>query len=184
MALADLTTVASVKAYAGIPTTADDALLASMVTAYSAWVRSFLNRDLTTNGYDIWRSGRGSFAMLMPQYPVTAVALLEIDGAAVPAAASFNAPGYRFDDSQIVLNGHCFTRGISNVHIQFTAGYAAPPADIAQAVNELITLRYKMRDKLEWSSKSLAGETVSLVQRDMPATVATILQNWRCVAPL
>lgn len=184
MALADLTTVASVKAYAGIAGSADDALLASLVTAYSAWVRSWLNRDITTNSYDVRRSGRGTFAMQLPQYPLTAVSLLEIDGQAVPAQAAWGAPGYRFDDTQIVLEGYCFTRGISNVHIQFTAGYASPPADIAQAVNELITLRYKMRDKLEWSSKSLSGETVSLVQKDMPATVATLLNNWRCVAPL
>jgi len=184
MALADLTTVASVKAYAGIASSADDAMLASMVTAYSAWVRSFLNRDLTTNSYDIRRSGRGTLAMQLPQYPVTAVALLEVDGQPIAAQSAWGAPGYRFDDTQIVLDGYCFTLGISNVHIQFTAGYASPPADIAQALNELITLRYKLRDKLEWSSKSLAGETVSLVQRDMPASVATLLNNWRCVAPL
>jgi len=184
MALADLTTIASVKAYAGIVTSADDALLTSMVAAYSAWVRSYLNRDLTTSSYDIRRSGRGTFAMMLPQYPVTAVSLLEIEGQPIQAQTAWGAPGYRFDDTQIVLEGYCFSRGYSNVHIQFTAGYPSPPADIAQAVNELITLRYKMRDKLEWSSKSLAGETVSLVQKDMPASVATILKNWRCVAPL
>jgi hypothetical protein len=184
MALADLTTVASVKLYAGIASSADDTLLANMVSAYSAWVRSWLNRDITTNSYDMRRSGRGTFAMLLPQYPVTAITLLEIDGRAIPAQPAWGAPGYRFDDTTLVLEGYCFTRGYSNVHIQFTAGYASPPADIQQAVNELITLRYRMRDKLEWSSKSLAGETVSLVQKDMPASVATLLNNWRCVAAL
>lgn len=184
MALADLTTLASVKAYAGIAATTDDALLGSLIAASSAWVRAYLGRDITTNSYDIRRSGRGTQAIQLPHYPISAVQLLEVDGAALPAQTSWGQPGYRFDEIQIALDGYSFTSGISNIHIQFTAGYPSVPADLGQAVNELVSLRYRMRDKLEWSSKGLAGETVSLVQRDMPASVATLLDNWRCVAAL
>ena len=184
MALADLTTLASVKAYAGVAATIDDALLASLIAACSAWVRAYLGRDITANSYDIRRSGRGTQAIQLPHYPVTAVQLLEIDGAPIPAQIGWGRPGYRFDEIQIALDGYRFMPGIANIRIQFSAGYASVPADLAQAVNELVTLRYRMRDKLEWSSKGLAGETVSLVQRDMPASVATLLDNWRCVAAL
>jgi uncharacterized phiE125 gp8 family phage protein len=184
MALADLTTLASVKAYAGVSSTIDDGLLGSLITACSAWVRAYLGRDITTNSYDIRRSGRGTQAIQLPHYPVTGVQLLEIDGVTVPAQTVWRQPGYRFDDIQIALDSYCFTPGIANIRIQFTAGYANVPPDLGQAINELVTLRYRMRDKLEWSSKGLAGETVSLVQRDMPASVATLLVNWRCVAAL
>jgi hypothetical protein len=182
MVLADLTSVAAAKAYGGVD--GDDAVIAALVTACSAWIRSWLNRDITTASYDIRRSGRGTAALQMPHYPIREITLLEVDGRAIPAQPDWGQAGYHYDDSQIALVGHLFTRGIANVRIQYSAGYDVVPADIAQAANELVTLRYKMRDKSEWSSKSLAGETVSLVQKDMPASVATALQGWQRVAAL
>jgi uncharacterized phiE125 gp8 family phage protein len=184
MALADLTTVAGVKAYCGMDTDGDDAVIAALVTACSAWIRAWLNRDITIASYDIRLSGRGTCALQLPHYPIRTITLLEVDGQAIPARSSWGQAGYHHDDTQIALTGYGFSRGIANVRIQYEAGYDVVPADIAQAANELVTLRYRMRDKLEWSSKSLAGETVSLVQSDMPASVATLLKSWQRVAAL
>ena len=50
--------------------------------------------------------------------------------------------------------------------------------------NEIVGLRYTLRDKQGWSSKSLAGETVSLITKDMPASVATVLNQYRAVVPI
>ena len=61
------------------------------------------------------------------------------------------------------------------------AGREEGHADIAQAVNELVGLRYALRDKQGWNSKTLAGETVSFSTKDMPASVATILKQYRVV---
>lgn len=183
--MTDLTTVAAVKAFAAINGTGDDVLLASMVSAYSQWVRSFTNRDFTAGTYDLWRSGRGQTVLLLPQFPITGITALEIDGRPIPAQASFGAYGYRFTPRSLVVEGGLsFTLGFENVHVVYSAGYDAVPADIAQAVNELVTLRYRMRDKLEWSSKSLSGETISLNQRDMPESVRTILRQYQNPVPL
>lgn len=181
----DLTTLAAVKAYAGVTGSGDDVLLVSMITAYSQWVRSYTNRDFTVDDYDLWRSGRGSVILLTPQFPIVDVTQVQVDGTNIARAASFGTYGYRFTDRTIVLSGGAvFCVGAENVYVQYRAGYATVPADIVQAVNELITLRYNLRDKLEWSSKSLAGETVSLVQRDMPETVRTILRQYQNPVPL
>lgn len=182
--MADLTTVEAVKQFMGKADAADDALLASMVAAYSQWVRSFTNRDFNVAAYDIWRSGRDSDVMMLPQWPIQSVEQVVIEGRVIPPASSFGAYGYRFDERQIVLSGARFPIGAMNVNIKFTAGFAVIPADIAQAVNELVSLRYKMRDKQEWVSKSLASETVTLNQRDMPASVATILKQYASKVPL
>lgn len=184
MPLADFTDVGSVKTYAAIASATDDALITSMITAYSQWIRSNLNRDINSASYDIRVSGRGTYELFLPQYPVTAVALLEINGLAIPVSSGFGVHGYAFDSDRVGLTGHCFTRSFLNVHIQFTAGYSPIPADIAQATVELVALRYKLRDKLEWSSKSLAGESVTLITRDMPASVKTVLDSYRNVAPI
>jgi hypothetical protein len=175
----DLTTVAAVKSYAVITTSADDALLAALVAAYSGWVRSYTHRDFGSVAYDIWRSGRDGVSMLVPQSPITAIALVQIDGVTIPAQPTFGSFGYRFAANAITLDGALFNFGRNNVHLQFTAGSATVPAEIAQACNELVALRYRLRDKLEWSTKALAGESVSLITKDMPAAVSTILNMYR-----
>lgn len=183
--MTDLTTLDAVKAYASISTSADDGVLKSMIAAYSEWVRSYTSRDFTVSNYDMWRSGRGSAIMLTTQFPINDVTLVEVDGTAIPRSPQYGSYGYRFTDQTVVLDGGaCFTFGVQNVHIQFTAGYASVPVDIAQAVNELVTLRYRTRDKMEWNSKSLAGEIVSINQRDMPASVSTILRQYTNPVPL
>lgn len=183
--MTDLTTTAAVKAYMGLTIAGDDALIASLVSAYSTWVRSWTNRDFTVQTYDMVRSGRGQVVMLTPQYPITGVTSVTVDGISIPAAAAFGKYGFRYTDRMVVMDGGaCFTIGSANVEIVYSAGYATIPADIAQAVNELVALRYKLRDKLEWSSKSLAGETVTLNTRDMPASVATLLRQYQNNVPL
>lgn len=182
--MTDLTTLAAAKLYSGIATTADDAMLQSLVTAYSQWVRSVCSRDFTADNYEIWRDGRNSRSMLLPQYPVLNVSVVEVDGKSIAPQSAFGQPGFRFTDTQLILDGYCFTWGSQNVHIFFSAGYLTVPADIAQAVNELVGLRYALRDKQGWNSKSLAGEVVSLSTRDMPASVATILNQYSRKVPL
>ena len=183
--MVDLTTTAAVKAYIGKTDNADDAQIGTLVTAYSQWVRSWTNRDFNVQAYNLWRSGRGGVTLILPQWPLISVDALTIEGQAVSPASTWGAYGFRFTDRAITLSGGaCFPPGANNINVAFTAGYATIPPDIAQAVNELVGLRYKMRDKLEWSSKSLAGETVSLVTKDMPASVATILKQYQNVVPL
>ena len=183
--MADLTTTSAVKSYIGKVDPGDDAVIASLVTAYSQWIRSWTNRDFTVQTYNLWRSGHGGDTLILPQWPIVSVQSLAIDGVAATAQASWGAQGYRFTDRAIMLGaGGVFCWGANNINVAFTAGYSTVPPDIAQAVNELVALRYKMRDKLEWSSKSLAGETVTLVTKDMPASVATVLKQYQNVVPL
>lgn len=174
----DLTTLESFRAYAGGASTADDALIGQLITAYSAAVTNLLNRQIISGPIEIWRDGRGGRTLTLPEHPVTAVALLEIDGQAIPAES------YRFTDTQIVLDGHRFTHGHANVHVRFTAGYASVPADIEQAVNELVALRYKERDRIGHRAKSLAGETVSFVTAALPDSAKAMLSQYARVAPL
>jgi hypothetical protein len=182
--MADLTDLASLKAYAQIGGSAEDGLLQAMLSAYSAAARAYCNRDFTAQDYDVVRDGQGTSKMLLPQFPVTAVAALAIDGMAIPAQAAIGSPGYRFTDSAIILDGHVFTRGFGNVRVRFTAGYEIVPADLAEAVNEWIALRYKERDRIGHASKSLGGETVSFITKAMPDAVKSVLDQYASVAAL
>lgn len=62
----------------------------------------------------------------------------------------------------------------------FSYGYV--PQDVEQAALEMIAFRMSSRSFIGLVSKSLGGqETVTFSQKDMPATVQTMLQNYRRV---
>lgn len=180
----DLTTLDSVRAYMGGASTVDDALIGQLISAYSAAVLAFLNRQIVSGPVETWRDGQGGRTLTLPEYPVRAIDLLEIDGCAVPPQVAIGQPGFRFTAAQIILDGYCFTIGAGNVHVRYTAGYDAVPADIEQAVNELVALRYRERDRIGHRSKSLAGETVSFVTAALPESARAMLAPWQQVAPL
>lgn len=176
----DLTTLASFKAFADVDTSTDDGVIGALITAYSAAARSYLGRDITTGDYSRTFDGRNQARQMLPQWPIVAVVSVTVDDRDIPARLS-GCSGYRFDQDSVVLDGYRFDRGEANVQIAWRAGYDEVPADIEQAVNEWAGQRYALRDKQGWSSKSLAGETVSLMVRAMPDTVRVILDNWRAV---
>jgi|SRR5579863_222367 len=185
MATGDLTTLANVKAYLSPPltTTSDDALLTRLVTSASQFIQAWLGRTIAATAYTETRNGFGGTRLFLRNRPVVSVAMLTIDGVAVAPASGPGQPGYLFDDSALYLTGAAFSRGQQNVTIAYTAGYALTPPEIEQACIALVALRYKERDRIGQASKNLAGEVVSFAQKDMPADVQTLLEQYRAVVP-
>ncbi|BCA57687.1 hypothetical protein [Sphingomonas sp. HMP6] len=182
--MTDLTTLASFKAYAGVVISTDDAAIQNLITAYSGFVRTYCNRDFSVQSYSRRFDGRNNARQTVPQYPIQSVTAVTIDAQSIAPQATFGAVGYRYDDTTVMVDGYRFTKGNANILIAWTAGYPVVPPDLAQAVNEVVGLRYALRDKQGWSSKALAGETVSLITKDMPSSVQTILKNYRAVVSL
>jgi len=184
VAQGDLTTLANVKGWFAPPliTTADDALLTRLVTAASQFIQSWLDRTLAQQGYTETRDGGGGSSLAFANTPVSAVSALAIDGIAIPPASDAVSPGYAFSATRLYLRGYAFTRGVRNVTLSYTAGYAATPPEVEQACIELVALRYKERDRIGHVSKSLAGETVSFSQKDMSDDIKTLLSLYRRVA--
>lgn len=184
MAASDLTTLANVKQWLNVSINTDDLLLTRLITATSGFIQSYLNRQLISQIYIENRSGNNGNLMLFANYPATAVSAVTIDGTAIPSAPDVKTAGYRFDSVSIFLNGYAFTRGFNNCVLSYTAGYSSIPLEIEQACFELIGLRYKERDRIGHVSKSLGGETVAFVQKDMTDDVKTILKNYKKVVTL
>jgi hypothetical protein len=62
--------------------------------------------------------------------PVTAVSSVTVDGVAIQASSPApTGAGYLFDDSSVYLVGQCFTKGVQNVVIQYSAGGQFRPSD-------------------------------------------------------
>lgn len=182
MAANDLTTLANVKQWMGITSNAGDADLSRLITAASNAVISYLNRDLFSGQYDLRFNGKGGVTVVLPQYPVTAVSSVIVNGVPIPVGTDMS-DGYFFDEGNVYLRGYTFSRGVQNVRIQFTAGYATTPPEIEQAVIELVSLRHKERERIGITSKGLAGETITFTQKDFTSSVKNVLSQFKKVAP-
>ena len=207
MAFGDLTTLGDVKSWLQtgqntFPTT-DDALLTRLITAASQFIQTWLNRQITSQDWMETRDGLGN--VLGPSdvryqfaaFPVTAVNRVVVDGVVIPAippsthsgsavVGLFAAqPGYLFTPTQLVIRGYAVPRKAGCVTIQYTAGYAVPPADLSQACIELVALRYRERGRIGEVAKAIGGgQTVSYSQKDMSDSIKSLIQQYRMVAPI
>lgn len=182
--MADLTTVANVKSWLGVGAATDDTLLASLVSGVSAWIQEWLGRTIASGTYAETLNGSGKAVLFLLNYPVTAVSSVSVDGVNIPARTAIGGSGYTFDKDCLYLAGYCFTRGIQNVQLSYTAGFAAVPADLELATKKLIGLSYKEKDRIGVSSKGLAGEQTNYIVKDLPADVEHILQSYKRVVPI
>lgn len=179
--MADLTTLADVKAYLRITNTADDAVLTRLISAASEYIRSWLNRDIDPRTYTETRDGKGHPKMAFPNYPITGVTSITVDGVVIPQALTWNASGWVLDDTGIMiqLRDYNFNRGVQNCVIVYSAGYTPIPPDISQACIEMVSYRFKESDRIGVSSKTLAGEVITFSQKDIPANAATLMTQYR-----
>jgi uncharacterized phiE125 gp8 family phage protein len=184
MAAGDLTTLANVKAWLNLATDTADELLRRLITAVSGFIEAEIDRQIASQGYTEIRNGHGGSQMIFANTPVTAVGSVKVNGLVIPAAADFSASGYRFTPSALSLNGYCFSRGLGNVDLAYTAGFAATPPELEQACIELVVLRFKERDHIGQDAASMQGQNITFSTRDMPHSVKTVLNNWRKVVPL
>lgn len=176
--MADLTTLANVKQWLNISGATDDALLTRMVSAASLFIENWLNQPILAQDFTVTFDGWGGRRKSLVGYPINSVASVTVNGAAIPAAVGAMASGYIYSQSQILLRNYVFTDGVANCSITYNAGYATTPKDVEQACIELVGLKYKTRDRIGLSSKSMAGESISFFDTDMSDSVRSALRNY------
>ena len=209
MAFSDLTTLADVKAWLqtganAFPAT-DDLLLERLITAASQFIQTWLNRPLLSADWQEVRDGlAGGFGPGESRFsfgvqPCSAVLLVVVDGLTIPpvpaippappgqvAIGSYSSPaGYVFSPTTLVIRGYAVPRKAQCVLMQYTAGFAAVPPDLAQACIELVCSKYKSRTRIDEAAKRLAdGATVKFSVADISPPLKTLLSQYRLVAPI
>lgn len=184
MAAGDLTSLPNVKGWMSPPLTnaTDDAVLTRLITAASQYIQTWLNRTIASTVYVENYNGTGGFRLVLPNYPVTAVASVTVNAVPVPAAAPGSATsGFLFDGFGLYLRGYRFTEGFQNIAVTYTAGFPSTPPELEQACIELVALRYKERDRVGQNSKSIGGEIVSFNTKDFTGPIQTILDSYKKV---
>jgi hypothetical protein len=209
VAFGDLTTLSDVKLWLqtganAFPDT-DDSLLARLITAASQFIQTWLNRPLLSADWQEVRDGlSGAFGPYESRFafgvqPCTAVLLVVVDGLTIPpvpvtppappgqaAVSTYSSPaGYLFSPTTLVIRGYAVPRKAQCVLMQYTAGFAAVPPDVAQACVELVCSKYKSRTRIDEVAKRLGdGATVKFSATDMSEPVKTLLSQYRLIAPI
>jgi len=181
MTAGDFTTLPDVKAWLKQTTSDDDEMLSRLITACSQFMQRVISRDLLSQSYSEVYNGVGMNRMAMPNYPVTAIASVTVDGQTIPASTGPTVNGYVTDGELLYLRGYSFTRGFQNVAVSYTAGFASIPEDLAQACIEVVSTRYRERAWIGKSSQAIGAETTTYSMKDMPSDVRTLLYSYQKV---
>ncbi len=179
-----LTTVDNVKKFLSIKGDVDDELLERIIKAASAFIENWLGREILAHNVIEYRDGNGKDEIIFGELPVLEVTRVSVFDRVIPASPDFQQFGYRFADWWLVLQGEFFHRGRRNVQIDYRAGYEVVPDDIEQAVIDLVSLRYKERDRFGVRSKTLAGETISYIVSDLSPSAKSVLTQYKKVLPI
>jgi hypothetical protein len=183
MAAGDLTDLDTVKAWLGVTGATTDTLICGLITAVSAFVPSYLGRQVLSASYVETYRGNGQRELLLRNFPITAVASIAFAGQTTAADPAGLTSGILFDDRLITLVGHRFPIGLPVV-VSYTAGYPVTPPDIAQAAIELVGEAFRRRERIGVASKTLGGqEVVAFSLKDMNDTIRALLAPYQVLAP-
>lgn len=159
---------ADIRAYLGLTEQqAPDSVLLPLCAAADAFVLSYLNRtSLDVASYTETYHGTGSNTLAPDNRPLVSVTSVAVDGKAVPAAAGQGA-GFVSDDLAIYLRDYRFNRGVMNVQITYSAGFATVPEGVKRAAIDIVAEKYARRNRVGISSKTIGQESISYSRDDV-----------------
>jgi hypothetical protein len=133
---------------------------------------------VTPIAYNEWYDGNGSQRLFLRNSPIVSVQALAVSGSPMQAANGFGSSGYRIhqDGRSLILQdgggsgstitnvypggwwlgGTYFRKGVQNVNVQYTAGFATTPPDVEMACRKMVALAYKERQAIGQKSQAMA----------------------------
>ena len=183
----DLCTLAELKSWLPNQGNNDDLTLQGLISNASLQVLQYLDRPhllasvlgALTENYD----GNDSDRLLPRQFPIISVTSVAIDGVPVQQATSPVTAGFLWDSRRVLLRGFRFHRGLQNVQISYSAGYASVPLDLKQAAIEAFALAYRQRVRIGEKSNSMNGQvTIAFDMSDVPPRSMAVFNQYRRLA--
>lgn len=192
-----LCSLAQLKEYLQVSSSEHDSFIEGLIEAVSARFMAYTGRKLTARDYspdpedenhdqdNAILSGTGHRELLLPQYPVTALSTLLLDGRAVTQAQTGYASGWVLDQAAGVVSllSQVFPMGSHNVQITYRAGFETAPPDLAQAAVEQSAVLFQESSvghgRLGISARTLADGSVSYSQKTLLPQVAAVLDRYR-----
>lgn len=178
-----LTTIDRVKAMLLITGASADGLLTTIVAGVSARIQSAIGRTIIETAITAEKHSREHFSpeLVLRRRPVTTVDAVRVDAVALAAS------GYLVDDEAGILhrryNGAARDWEIGTLHLEvdYTAGYAVIPEDLAHAATLQAAYTYQKRDSRIHERGELldAGGSAQYLTGPWAPGVLDILAGWR-----
>jgi hypothetical protein len=159
------------------------------------------------SNFDEFYDGMGGTRLFVKNRPIKTVALVSINGISIPASSGVAVQGYVIDGTAKsialrtgipgtgspsplfyqwqagpfrALGGLRFWTGIQNIEVQYSAGYTAIPADVAEAAKIVVHQNYKRRNFADEASRAVAGGGGSVRYRDwdIPPSADWVIQRY------
>jgi hypothetical protein len=141
--------------------------------------------------YTKFLPGSGSRTLQLPFYPIVSVTTIEDDTTEAFDGSSYLIAGTEFDIrkdkgllvlKQTAAHGIWYsptTEGMENIKAVWVAGWAAVPADMKQAVIQLVTYWYNQKGTL--GKQTVTGQGFALTPRDetIPLPVRQLMAPYR-----
>lgn len=191
--MSSLCQLSDVKTYLGITDSNSDAVLTTLIGNVSTAIESFCNRVFAQASYSENRNGGCGQKMFLYQGPVTSVTSVTVNGQSVPQAPDQVSYGFVWDDTTVYIRPgqgggaggpQEFYKGIQNVTVDYTAGYASVPPDVNQACVLWVATLYAKRSRVDKRSETLGPQqTQAYDMSAMPAAVQSMLQSYQRWGP-
>ena len=186
----ELVTLANVKAFLNINTSAHDTRLAAMIASVNLGAfKETAGRLLKRPGasWEYWLTGIGSRILCLPQYPIGVVTTLEegypLDASTWQATRTVPASEYYVDENAGVIHGinRAWGHQRHGVRVVFTGGPVAVPADVVEALYVWCGVKWERLKAGRWDRKSegFQAESKSFYERDIPRDVRITLREYR-----
>lgn len=189
MAVTPLTDLATVKLWLKIGAGAgSDPVLNQLITAVSAAIATYCNRNFGSISYTETYDGDGSGRLWLNQRPVTAVASVTVDGVTIQKRPSGQpgAFGWAFDKNQLAIQGGCFSEGFQNVVVAYTAGIAVGASatpDLWEAAAQWVSQLFKSSEHVDKVSDMMGQAGGTVYAKDMPWYVKAVVDVYAQIAP-
>lgn len=183
MAAGDLATLAGLKAWLGNVGSSSDAQLQTLLTAASAFIKSWTNRDFVQATYTVTKRANRDL-MVLDQYPVISVSSVQWQGFTCPAGDPITGTSGYYVDTPNALRLTGYTFPSAPVRVVYSAGYATIPEEITQTCIELAGEAFKRASHIGELSKTLGGqETIHYIHDAANATVLQTLAQYKKTFP-
>lgn len=163
-----------------------------LVSAASAQIQNWIGYQIAQASYTRTFNGSGGRTLFLPDRPVVSVASVTVDGISIAASTSPTTPGFVADGKAVYLRCYEFCRGVQNIVVGYTAGFAKTPPDLQAACLNWVSSLFATVGENPAISNYRAGDTqvefaqvvteVGNMVALMPPIVAAAIQPYRRIA--
>lgn len=184
-----LVSLTDAKTFMQISGSSEDTIVGDLVNMASAAINKYCGRVLLSKAFEEYLDGDGSTQLILPKFPVTTLTSVNDDPLRVWGAGTAKSSSDMIldGDSGIITlfnNGGEFTKGVRNIKVVYTAGYAvgSMPWDIRTACFLLVSQWYRTAYQ-KWqrgvASEQVGNRNITFVNDPIPKDIALMLDPYR-----